>query len=125
MPLTQAAQAVQVSALPTAYAKWTDDALHLVEQLTSTLTDCANDAPAALPNGFALPTDTPPAVTTAISWALNQLGTRTTSADHAPTRTPTTQPGNATARRSCSRRTGRPASPSPASLPTRSRPGNP
>ncbi|MEU5943803.1 C40 family peptidase [Micromonospora sp. NPDC047548] len=75
MPLTQAAQAVQVSAFPDAYATWTDDALHLVEQLTSTLADCATDALAALPAGFALPADTPPAVTTATFWAVNQLGT--------------------------------------------------
>ena len=75
MPLTQAAQTVQVSAFPDAYAKWTDDALHLVDQLASTLTDCATDALAALPDGFALPANTPPAVTTAIFWAANQLGT--------------------------------------------------
>ncbi|MEU5726082.1 C40 family peptidase [Micromonospora sp. NPDC047738] len=75
MPLTQAAQAVQASAFPDAYAKWTDDALHLVEQLTSTLADCATDALAALPDGFTLPSNTPPAVTTAIFWAVNQLGT--------------------------------------------------
>jgi len=75
MPLTQAAQTVQVSALPDAYAKWTDDALHLVDQLASTLTDCATDALANLPDGFELPANTPPAVTTAIFWAANQLGT--------------------------------------------------
>ncbi|MFI7578278.1 C40 family peptidase [Micromonospora sp. NPDC049497] len=75
MPLTQAAQAVQVSAFPDAYTKWTDDALHLVEQLTSTLADCATDALDALPAGFALPATTPPAVATAIVWAVGQLGT--------------------------------------------------
>ncbi|MER7471259.1 C40 family peptidase [Micromonospora sp. NPDC000018] len=75
MPLTQAAQAVQISAFPNAYAKWTNDALHVVERLTSTLADCATDALAALPAGFALPASTPPAVTTAILWAVNQLGT--------------------------------------------------
>lgn len=75
MPLTRAAQAVQVSAFPDVYTKWTDDALHLVDQLASTLTDCATDALAALPDGFALPMNTPPAVTTAIFWAANQLGT--------------------------------------------------
>ena len=75
MPLAQAAQAVQLSAYPDAYAKWTDDALHLVEQLTTTLADCATDALAALPDGFALPANTPPAVTTAVYWAVNQLGT--------------------------------------------------
>lgn len=75
MPLAQAAQAVQVSAFPDAYAKWTDDAVHLVEQLTSTLAGCATDALAALPDGFALPANTPPDVRTAIFWAVNQLGT--------------------------------------------------
>ncbi|MGC5332813.1 C40 family peptidase [Micromonospora sp. DT62] len=75
MPLAQAAQAVQVSAVPDAYAKWTDDALRLVEQLTNTLGDCATDALAVLPNGFALPPGTPHAVATAIFWAVNQLGT--------------------------------------------------
>ncbi|MGY3520145.1 hypothetical protein ACVMYR_27935 [Micromonospora sp. PTRAS2] len=40
MPLTRAAQTVQVSAYPDAYAKWTDDATNLVNQLTSALTDC-------------------------------------------------------------------------------------
>ncbi|MER7457340.1 C40 family peptidase [Micromonospora sp. NPDC126480] len=75
MPLTQAAQAVQVAAYPDAYAKWADDAIQLVEQLTSTLTDCATDALAALPDGFTLPIGTPPQVTTAIFWALGQLGT--------------------------------------------------
>ncbi|MER5338444.1 C40 family peptidase [Micromonospora sp. NPDC002717] len=75
MPLTQAAQAVQISAFPDAYTKWTNDALHVVEQLTSTLADCTTNALAALPAGFALPASTPPAVTTAILWAVNQLGT--------------------------------------------------
>ncbi|AEB44279.1 C40 family peptidase [Micromonospora maris] len=75
MPLTQAAQTVQVSAFPDAYTRWTDDALHLVDQLAYTLTDCATDTLAALPDGFALPANTPPAVTTAIFWAANQLGT--------------------------------------------------
>ncbi|MBQ0906796.1 C40 family peptidase [Micromonospora sp. U21] len=75
MPLTQAAQAVQVSAFPEAYATWTDDALQLVEQMTSTLADCATDALDALPAGFALPANTPPAVATAIAWAVKQLGT--------------------------------------------------
>ncbi|WP_327643662.1 C40 family peptidase [Micromonospora zamorensis] len=75
MPLTQAAQAVQVSAFPDAYATWTDDALHLVEQMTNTLADCATDTLDALPAGFALPANTPPAVATAIGWAVSQLGT--------------------------------------------------
>jgi murein DD-endopeptidase MepM/ murein hydrolase activator NlpD len=36
MPLTQAAQAVQVSAFPDAYAKWADDAIRLADQLGGT-----------------------------------------------------------------------------------------
>ncbi|MFY1661151.1 C40 family peptidase [Micromonospora sp. WMMD1274] len=75
MPLTQVAQAVQASAFPDAYATWTNDALRLVEQLTSTLADCTPDALAALPAGFTLPSDTSPAVTTAVFWAVAQLGT--------------------------------------------------
>lgn len=75
MPLTKAAQAVQISAFPDAYAKWTDDAINLVQQLTSTLADCAADALAALPAGFTLPVNTPPQVMTAIFWAVGQLGT--------------------------------------------------
>jgi cell wall-associated NlpC family hydrolase len=75
MPLTEAAQAVQGSAYPDAYATWSDNALTLVEQLTSTITDCSTNAPAALPAGFTLPADTPPAVVTAILWAVGQLGT--------------------------------------------------
>ncbi|MFY1703049.1 C40 family peptidase [Micromonospora sp. WMMA1923] len=75
MPLAEAAQAVQVSAFPEAYATWTDEALRLVEHLTGTLTDCSTDAFTALPDGFTLPADTPPPVTTAVLWAVNQLGT--------------------------------------------------
>ncbi|WUP52899.1 C40 family peptidase [Micromonospora globbae] len=75
MPLTQAAQAVQVSAFPDAYATWTDDAIRLVDQLTSTLTDCTTNTLTTLPDGFTLPADTPPQVTTAILWALGQLNT--------------------------------------------------
>ena len=75
MPLNQAAQAVQRSAYPDAYTKWTDDALHLVELISNTAASCTTDALDALPAGFTLPANTPPAVATAISWALNQLGT--------------------------------------------------
>ncbi|MEW2477382.1 C40 family peptidase [Micromonospora gifhornensis] len=75
MPLTQAAQSVQVSAFPEAYAQWTDDAVRLVEQLTGTLGACTTEALTALPDGFALPATTAPAVTTAVTWAIHQLGT--------------------------------------------------
>ncbi|QDY09484.1 NlpC/P60 family protein [Micromonospora sp. HM134] len=74
MPLTQAAQAVQISAFPDAYTKWADDASHLVQRLTGTLTDCAA-TPTSLPAGFRVPADTPPAVATAMTWAIGQLGT--------------------------------------------------
>lgn len=75
MPLSRAAQTIQVSAFPHAYATWTDEALHLVEHLTGTLTTCATDALGPLPDQFTLPTHTPPAVTTAIGWAMHQIGT--------------------------------------------------
>lgn len=75
MPLTQAAQAVQVSAYPSAYAKWTDAAVDLVNHLATTEPTCATDALTALPDGFTLPASTPPAVAAAILWALGQLGT--------------------------------------------------
>ncbi|MBO4209016.1 C40 family peptidase [Micromonospora echinofusca] len=75
MPLTQAAQAVQISAFPDAYAKWTDDALHVVEQLSDTLIGCPTTSLTALPDGYALPQGTPPAVATAVFWAIGQLGT--------------------------------------------------
>lgn len=75
MPLTQAAQAVQKSAYPDAYAKWADDALQLVDKLTGTLADCSTDALTALPDGFTLPANTPPQVLTAVLWAVSQLGT--------------------------------------------------
>jgi cell wall-associated NlpC family hydrolase len=38
-------------------------------------TDCVTDALALLPDGFALPINTPPAVMTTIYWAVGQLGT--------------------------------------------------
>jgi cell wall-associated NlpC family hydrolase len=76
MPLTDAAQAVQRSGYPDAYAKWTDDALGLVATLGDwAVGDCEASALDALPAGFTLPSNTPPAVATAISWALGQRGT--------------------------------------------------
>jgi hypothetical protein len=41
----------------------------------SALTGCDPSALQTVPSGFTLPPDTPPAVVTAIVWALGQLGT--------------------------------------------------
>ncbi|MDZ5447265.1 C40 family peptidase [Micromonospora sp. 4G57] len=98
MALTDAAQAVQRSAFPGAYAKWEDDAVALVrvlaggtpagpvaadlEQAMSNplcLFDGGDGQPGGeqvpLPAGFTLPPGTPPSVVTAIGWALAQRGT--------------------------------------------------
>ncbi|MBB5874623.1 cell wall-associated NlpC family hydrolase [Allocatelliglobosispora scoriae] len=75
MPLTRAAQAVQRSAFPDAYAKWADDATRLLEVLTGGSENCLTDVAPSLPAGFTLPVGTPPQVVTAIFWALAQLGT--------------------------------------------------
>ncbi|MFV2102114.1 C40 family peptidase [Micromonospora sp. LOL_024] len=97
MALTDAAQAVQRSAYPGAYAKWEDDAIALVRVLAGgtpvgpvaadleqamanplCLFDGGDGQPGAdqvpLPAGFTLPPATPPQVVTAIGWALQQLG---------------------------------------------------
>ncbi|WKU03426.1 C40 family peptidase [Micromonospora sp. HUAS LYJ1] len=98
MTLTDAAQAVQRSAFPGAYAKWEDDAIALVRVLTGgtpagpidvnleqamsnplCLFDGGDGRPGAdqvpLPAGYTLPPGTPPQVAAAIGWALQQLGT--------------------------------------------------
>ncbi|WP_438361908.1 C40 family peptidase [Micromonospora sicca] len=98
MPLTDAAQAVQRSAFPGAYAKWENDAIALVRVLTGGTAAgpiagdleqamsnplCLFDggdgqfggAPVSLPPGFNLPAGTPLPVVTAIGWALAQLAT--------------------------------------------------
>jgi cell wall-associated NlpC family hydrolase len=98
LPLTDAAQAVQRSAFPGAYAQWTQAAVRLVTlagspnsratpgDLTQFFTSpgCppsggdgqpGGGAGVSLPAGFALPARTPPAVATAIGWALAQRGT--------------------------------------------------
>lgn len=92
LPLTEAAQAVQRSAFPDAYAKWEPDATQLVGAL---VTDSAgatpvatpgacnldggdqqsDNGPVSLPAGFSLPPTTPRSIVLAISWALGQIGT--------------------------------------------------
>jgi cell wall-associated NlpC family hydrolase len=80
LPLTEAAQAVQHSAYPDAYAKHEARAAAIVAAYTGGIVcdggdGLPPDAAGALPAGFTLPADTPPPVVTAIRWALAQLGT--------------------------------------------------
>jgi cell wall-associated NlpC family hydrolase len=101
MTITQAAQAVQRSAYPDAYAQWEPLARALQQAIADTLphtpgTQDANDGadetatgcepqpggsdsvPApddAAPAGYAIPDGTPPQIRTAITWAMRQLGT--------------------------------------------------
>jgi cell wall-associated NlpC family hydrolase len=78
MPLTQAAQAVQQSGRPDAYAKQEARSATIVAGYTGGVV-CDGGAPgggtASLPPGFTLPPDTPAPVVVAIRWALAQLGT--------------------------------------------------
>jgi cell wall-associated NlpC family hydrolase len=91
LPLTVAAQAVQRSAYPDAYAKWEPDATQLVGALIAQSTGVAAtsngvcsvdggdqqfDAGAvSLPAGFTLPLSTPTSIIQAINWSLKQIGT--------------------------------------------------
>jgi hypothetical protein len=96
LPLTVAAQSVQRSGTPDAYAKWEPDALAVVNAVGPGLTGidaeqfalwagaCTalggdgqpNGTPiTSLPPGFTLPMGTPPAARAAVEWALAQLGT--------------------------------------------------
>jgi cell wall-associated NlpC family hydrolase len=84
LPVTVAAQDVQRSADPDAYAQWQSLATALADTFSGTATDCSTDAdtsasvPASgttrVPAGFTLPADTPATVRTAISYAIRQLG---------------------------------------------------
>ncbi len=118
LPLTEAAQAVQRSGFPDAYAKWEPLAGALQQAISQALggssatpapspspgssspspTGCATDGsgidwgtipPGTLPAGYVIPTDAPPAVQSAIRYALGQLGTPyqwggTCTAPHGP-----------------------------------------
>ncbi|MCL2729141.1 MAG: NlpC/P60 family protein [Actinomycetia bacterium] len=105
LTVAQAAQAVQHSALPDAYAPWEPLATALQQAITATLpaaeqpsaTSPANPAgtpasvtgcgpsddgsqygpipPGTVPAGYTIPADAPEAVKTAITWAMHQLGT--------------------------------------------------
>jgi cell wall-associated NlpC family hydrolase len=80
LPVTDAAQAVQRSAYPDAYADDETRAAAIVAAYTGGVVCDGGDnlppeAAAALPPGFTLPAGTPPPVVTAIGWALGQLGT--------------------------------------------------
>jgi cell wall-associated NlpC family hydrolase len=79
LPLTVAAQQVQRSAYPDAYAKHETRATAIVAAYTGGAVcdggDGGESAGLPLPPGFTLPAGTPPQVVTAIGWALAQLGT--------------------------------------------------
>ena len=90
LPLTVAAQTVQRSAYPDAYAKWEPDATQLVGALIADSTTagtstgvCAVDGgdqqfdsgDVSLPAGFTLPAGTPTSIIQAINWSLRQIGT--------------------------------------------------
>jgi cell wall-associated NlpC family hydrolase len=82
LPIAAAAQAVQRSADPDAYARWESLADSLVATFSGSADDCLADngtgvpqsGTTLLPAGFTLPTDTPQAVVTAIAYAAAQLG---------------------------------------------------
>ncbi|PSK65573.1 Murein DD-endopeptidase MepH [Micromonospora sp. MH33] len=80
LPLTEAAQKVQRSAYPDAYAQHEARAAAIVASYTGGVV-CDDgdglppDVAESLPPGFAFPAGTPPPVVTAIGWALAQLGT--------------------------------------------------
>jgi cell wall-associated NlpC family hydrolase len=77
--LTDAAQAVQRSAYPDAYAKHETRAAAIVAAYTGGAVcddgDNTPGTPATLPPKFTLPSGTPPPVVAAIGWALAQLDT--------------------------------------------------
>jgi cell wall-associated NlpC family hydrolase len=79
LPLTVAAQTVQRSAYPDAYADDEPRAAAIVASYTGGVVCDGGDGPSgaglSLPAGFTLPADTPAAVVVAIGWALAQRGT--------------------------------------------------
>ncbi|MEU1477121.1 NlpC/P60 family protein [Streptomyces sp. NPDC005760] len=112
MTVTQAAQAVQRSAYPDAYAQWEPLATALQKAIAATFpgasgtdTDTASSAASctatedgsgygtipegSVPKGYSIPKDADPKARTAIAWAMEQLGTMyqwggTCTAPHGP-----------------------------------------
>jgi cell wall-associated NlpC family hydrolase len=83
LPLTDAAQDVQHSGNPGAYAHWEPLATALVATFTGSASNCLSDhstssipatGNAHVPAGFTLPPGTPPPVVTAIGYTFRQLG---------------------------------------------------
>ena len=81
MPPSVAAQAVQISATPDAYAQWISDAQAWTDEIDngSSAQACgaetiAGSGSTSLPAGFTLPAGTSPAAARAVSFALAQLG---------------------------------------------------
>jgi len=84
LPVAQAAQAVQRSGHPDAYAQWETLARQLVAAASGGATNCSGGNsdgnggaitnPVSLPEGFTLPAGTPVAVVTAIKFAVSKLG---------------------------------------------------
>ncbi|WP_062640916.1 C40 family peptidase [Streptomyces maremycinicus] len=101
MTVTQAAQAVQKSGLPDAYAQWENLATALQDAIAKTFPGGGNDADqgkkpststtgcapgqdgsgfgripeGSVPKGYAIPKDADPKARRAIEWAMHQLGT--------------------------------------------------
>jgi cell wall-associated NlpC family hydrolase len=82
LPLTVAAQDVQHSGYPGAYAQWRNLATTLADQFSGAASQCITDnglgvtasGTTHLPAGFSLPVSTPVAVQLAIGYAAAQLG---------------------------------------------------
>ncbi|MFF6956196.1 NlpC/P60 family protein [Streptomyces sp. NPDC008317] len=84
LPVTQAAQAVQQSAIPDAYTKWEPLAHQLVATVGGGATNCSGGSqdgagetitdPVQLPAGFSLPAGTPVQIVTAVSYGIQKLG---------------------------------------------------
>ncbi|MFD9687307.1 C40 family peptidase [Kitasatospora sp. NPDC059088] len=82
LPVTVAAQRVQASAYPDAYAKWESLAQQLAATFGGNATNCSlgngdgqtTSEAVSLPAGFSLPAGTPTAVVTAITFGVSKLG---------------------------------------------------
>ncbi|MCQ9179161.1 C40 family peptidase [Streptomyces sp. IBSBF 2953] len=114
LAVTQAAQAVQRSAYPDAYAQWEELATALQKAIASTFPDAGQDTSetdtssatascaatedgsgygtipeGSVPKGYSIPKDADPTARKAIAWAMQQLGTMyqwggTCTAPHGP-----------------------------------------